>query len=206
MIRVGLVEDHPLYREALATSLPASRFEIVFSVSTICDAERVLRIEGVDIVLVDVRLPDGDGLTLPGRTSDNAHRCPVFVAVTSFADPVMVERARMSGFRGFVSKATDRLSLVDVIERCHAGEEIFPRPRHHETAGSHLSDRELEVLALVAEGLTNADVGEALGISRETVKSHLAQVLRKLDAVDRVNAVARAYRMGLLARDPPSGG
>lgn len=206
MIRVGLVEDHPLYREALATSLPSSRFSIVFSVSTIQDAERAVLVQGVDVVLVDVRLPDGDGLGFPGMLAEAARQTLVFVAITSYDDPVMVERARISGFRGFISKSADRVSLVDVIERCHRGEDVFPRLRQHDDVGTHLSDRELEVLALVAEGLTNADVGEALGIGRETVKSHLAQVLRKLGAVDRVNAVAKAYRAGLLAKGPPGGG
>jgi DNA-binding NarL/FixJ family response regulator/type II secretory pathway pseudopilin PulG len=206
VIRVGVVEDHPLYREALMAALPSTRFSYAFAVTTLDEAVAAMRSTPVEVVLVDVRLPDGDGLTLPGLVVDQQVAMPIFIAVTSFDDVGASERARTAGFTGFISKSTARLELLDIIDRCLGGDRIFQPRVAAEQLGSGLSSRELQVLALVAEGLSNRDVGEALGISRETAKSHVAQLLRKLDAVDRVHAVAKAYRSGLLSGPPPNGG
>ena len=208
-IRVLIVEDHTLVREGLVAMLEA---EDGIDVAGECDdgevaLSKVAELEP-DVILLDLRLPSLDGLEVLKRVK--ADRTDVRVLVLTVHDEqAYVGEAVMAGADGYLLKTVSHAELADAIRRVCKGEAVL-HPAVARTAltglrnlasgadGGNLSVRELEILTLLAQGLSNREIGVRLEIGVETVKTHISSILHKLDAVDRTQAVAVALRKGLI--------
>lgn len=206
-IRVLLVDDHPVVRVGLERILEQCQdIEVVGAAETGREAVDLVAVLRPDVVLLDLSLPDVHGLDiiqdLAGPEPDG---CKV-VVLTVHDDGDMAIKAVKAGARGYVLKSSSGEELLAAIRRvAHGGEHYdavvvhaLMREEGRRRGGGPLSDRELEVLRLVASGLTNKEVAASLYLSAETVKAHLETIFRKLGATDRTHAVAVALREGLL--------
>ena len=201
-IRVLSVDDHPLIRSGIAYDLEGlPDMKLVGSVSTGTEALMAYRRDLPDILLVDLRLPDFDGVEVVTRIRSefpNA-RC---VILTTFSGDVQVSRALRAGAAGYLLKSALDRDLIDTIRRVNAGHRCIPMEVASELAAyldaDALSEREIAVLKVVAEGNSNKIVADRLSISEDTVKGHMRNVMMKLCANDRTHAVLIAMKRGYL--------
>ena len=201
-IRLLLVDDHPVMRAGLANLLGAEDdFQVVAQAD---DGESALHLwqeHKPDVCLLDVTMHGIDGIETLRRLRQIAPAARVLM-LTSSESPEDVAQAMKAGASGYITKNVQHDELVAAIRAVHSGE----RPMSSDLAdalpaaggASLLSPREIEVLGLMREGFTNADIGRLLGISARTAKAHVAGVIEKLDVHDRTQAVARAFDLGLL--------
>jgi DNA-binding NarL/FixJ family response regulator len=204
-IRVVIVDDHPVVREGFSQLFEfVDGIDVVGTAATVRDGMQSIDELAPDVALLDLHLPDGDGATMAAGV--RARHPDVHVVIfTAGADPAEVRQASAAGVDGVLLKTmpTDQLIRAvrdvaegrEVIDRDLAGAMLAPDP---DNGIVPLSDREVDVLGLLAKGMTNKDVAAALFISRATVKSHIENILRKLGASDRAGAVAEGFRTGLL--------
>ncbi|PWK86404.1 LuxR family two component transcriptional regulator [Lentzea atacamensis] len=202
MIRLVIVDDHPVVRDGLRGMLAAADFEVVGEAASGDEAVAVVTATSPDVVLMDLRMPGSDGLSAIERLRD--HPCRVLVLTTYDTDRDVLPAIK-AGATGYLLKDTPRDDLQRAIRAAYAGEAVLSPAvatrllgQVREPASEPLSARELEVLALVARGSTNRAVAAALFISEATVKTHLLHVYAKLGVSDRAAAVAVAYERGLL--------
>ncbi|MDH4475287.1 MAG: response regulator transcription factor [Verrucomicrobiaceae bacterium] len=200
-ISVLLVDDHPTLRIGLEAVVKSrSEFQLQGSVSSGKEAVEFCRRKGIpDVVILDVRMPDWDGFETLGQMQ----RVESKVRVLMLAGLVLkheVERAREAGAYGYVSKGAEVNVVLDAIRAVSRGMTAFASVSRRESQDAEhgLSAREMEVLRLMARGLSRGDMALALHISMETVKSHVKSILVKMEASDRTEAVARAFEVGLL--------
>jgi DNA-binding NarL/FixJ family response regulator len=204
-VRVLIVDDHPVVSEGFS-----HMFEYVDGIDVVGTAatgrEAMERIDMLmpDVVLLDFHLPDDDGATVAARVRTR-HPDVHVVIFTGGANPAEVRQASAAGVDGVLLKNMPVGELVRAIRDVAEGREVLDRDLvgalcepDQDTGAVPLSERELEVLRTLAEGMTNKDVAAALFISRATVKSHIENILRKLGASDRAAAVAEGFRRGLL--------
>ena len=205
MIRILLVDDHPVVRMGLRGMLDAEPdLTVVGEASSGVEGVDLAVAERPDIVLMDLRMPGGDGVEATGRIMSAAPGVRVMVLTTYESDRDIL-RAIEAGASGYLLKDATPKELADAVRAAARGETVLA-PRVASTlvrqvrspAPPALSARETEVLRLVAGGLTNADIGKRLFISEATVKTHLLRVFNKLDVADRTAAVTTAMRHGLL--------
>lgn len=208
-IRVLVVDDHDLARHGLMAMLSATpELEIVGEARTGREAISAARELLPDIVLLDVRMPDMDGLEATRRIKAERARTAV-VIVTNHENPAYLREAVDAGAAGYLLKDVSRERLVGAVVEVANGGSVIERQalkgvlRDVSTgtdapdAARSLTPRELEILAHLAEGLSNREIAERLVLSPETVKSHVAAVLNKLDVSDRTQAAVYAVRHGL---------
>lgn len=154
-----------------------------------------------DVTLMDARMPGGSGVDAIRRIRAEFPDARI-VMLTTYDLEEMALDALDAGASGFLLKSVQRLALIDAIRRVHAGERCFPESMERRLAshGAHkrLSPRELQTLELVRRGLSNKDVGVALGVSENTAKAHVKAILLKLGVADRAEAVAAGFERGLL--------
>jgi DNA-binding NarL/FixJ family response regulator len=206
--RVAIVEDHPVFRDGLEMALaPHQGIEVVASVGTLADARRVVATSPVDVVLLDLGLPDGSGLDL--LSTLRARRSPtVVIVLTMNDDPQVVLSAVRAGARGYLLKGAGREDILDAVRRAAAGGAIFhagaadvivralTQPTTpHILAG--LTPREADVLRLLAAGLTNAVIAQRLGVSAKTVRNQVSAVLAKVGVPTRQAAADWARSAGV---------
>ena len=203
-IRVLIVDDHPVVCEGFS-----QLFEFVDGIDVVGTAangrDGMERIDMLvpDVVLLDLHLPDEDGATVARRIRTR-HPDVHVVIFTAGADPAEVRRASAAGVDGVLLKTMPVNELIRAIREVADGKEVLDRDLAgalsppDATGAVPLSERELGVLGLLAQGMSNKDVAAALFISRATVKSHIENILRKLQASDRAAAVAEGFRRGLL--------
>jgi len=203
-IRILIVDDHPVVCEGFS-----QLFEFVDGIDVVGTAatgrEAMQRIEMLvpDVVLLDLHLPDADGATVARRVRER-HPDVHVVIFTGGADAAEVHQASAAGVDGVLLKTTPVDQLIRAIREVADGREVIDRDlagslyRPAPNGQTPLSERELDVLGLLAQGMTNKDVAAALFISRATVKSHIENILRKLGASDRAAAVAEGFRRGML--------
>ncbi|MEU0878388.1 response regulator transcription factor [Lentzea sp. NPDC005914] len=211
MIRLVIVDDHPVVRDGLRGMLASEDFEVVGEAASGDEAVAVVTALAPDVVLMDLRMPGSDGLSAIERL--RAHPCRVLVLTTYDTDRDVLPAIK-AGATGYLLKDTPRDELHRAIRAAHAGEAVLSPAvatrllgQVREPALEPLSAREVDVLALVAKGSTNRAVAAALFISEATVKTHLLHVYAKLGVSDRAAAVAVAYERGLLqGRAGPGGG
>jgi DNA-binding NarL/FixJ family response regulator len=201
-IRVLSVDDHPLLNEGLAAIINHQRdMQLVSQATSGNEAIEQFRKEQPDVTLMDLRLPDMNGIDtmIAIRTEFPQAR---IIMLTTFEGDVEIQRALEAGARGYVLKNMPPHDLVAVIRQVHAGKKHIPSEvaaRLADHMGEEdLTARELEVLRHVAEGGRNRDVAEKLFISEETVKIHIKHIMDKLGARDRTQAVAIALRRGII--------
>ncbi len=205
-VSVGLVDDDPLVRRALRLLLSGA--EGIDVVGEAGDGEQVpdlVREHHPDVLLVDVRMPRVDGIEAIRRLAARGER-PRAIALTTYADDASVLGALRAGARGYLTKDTGAEQIRAAIEAVDRGEAVLdPAIQHHVLAAVNhpvdaprdLTPREVEVLGLIAEGLTNAEIAGRLVVSAATVKSHVNHIFAKIDARDRAQAVVYAYANGI---------
>ncbi|MBE3001489.1 response regulator transcription factor [Nocardiopsis sp. HNM0947] len=208
MIKVLLVDDHPVVREGIRGMLEAEP-DLAIVGEAASGPEAVARVAelGPDVVLMDLRMPGGDGAEATARLREEAPEVHVLVLTTYDTDRDIL-RAVEAGATGYLLKDTPRAELAESVRSAARGETVLSgrlagkvltgMRRGQEPESPVLSPRETEVLRLAAEGRTNAAVGRALHISATTVKTHLMRVYEKLGVSDRTAAVSQAIRRGLL--------
>lgn len=215
MIRVLLADDQHLVRAGFRALLEAEDdLEVVGEAATGRDAVELARRTHPDVVLMDIRMPDGDGLWATGELASDPELSDTrIVMVTTFELDEYVAQAIVSGASGFLVKDTEPVELLRAVRVVAAGDALLSpgatrrllervagglRPAPDAEALSDLTDREREVLALVGHGLTNAEIGERLFLSPLTAKTHVSRIMTKLAARDRVHLVVVAYETGLV--------
>ena len=205
-LKVLLVEDHTLVSEGLSVMLSFSEgLELIGVVSSADDAVEVVKSQRVDVVLMDVKLRgDTSGLEATRLVKDISPATKVII-LTMFTDPATVGEAVKVGADGYLSKGISREELVRGINDVFEGRSVLDpnvtRAVFERISGRDqkaLSDRELEVLQELAHGKSTREVAEGMFLSEETVKTYLKQIFRKLDVHDRTEAVAEAFRRGLV--------
>jgi DNA-binding NarL/FixJ family response regulator len=207
VIRVLAVDDHPLVRAGLRAMLAgAAGIEVVAEASSAAEAVAAARAHQPDVVLMDLRMPDGDGARATGLVLAERPSCRV-VILTTFDNEADIVRAVEAGASGYLLKDATREELVRAIRAAADGEaalapSVAAKLVNRMRSPTGLSQREIEVLALVGDGRTNAEIGRMLLISEATVKTHLARAFAKLGVFDRTAAVTTAIRRGIL---PPPG-
>jgi DNA-binding NarL/FixJ family response regulator len=213
--RVLVVQPNRIVRRGICAELVASGASVVGEAESGTEAVATAVEHRPDVVLLDSRLPDGSGAKVCAAILKRQPGTAVIV-LSAERDERAVEAALDSGARGFLVTDADDLDLGRAIERVLAGESVIdPRAAAvlidaRRTEEPKLSGQELSVVRLVAEGLTNPEVGERLHLSRHTVKEYLSHAMRKLDAGNRIEAVRKAAALGLIdgvgssPADPPS--
>lgn len=208
-VRVLLVDDHEVLAASLAQVLDAEPDLLaVGTASTLEQARSMIRSTTPDVLLLDHRLPDGDGVSAIPELLALRDSMRVVVLTASAADHVLVA-AIEGGAAGFVSKTRSLSEVTSAVRAAATGEavispELLARllPRLNRGNGAaprqDLTEREREVLALVAEGLTNAAIAEQLFVSVHTVRNHIANLSAKLGAHSKLEALSIAVRDGLL--------
>ncbi|MFC9387539.1 response regulator [Streptomyces venezuelae] len=213
MIRVVVVDDEALVRSGFQMILNASDSIEVVATAEGAQATDVIRRERPDVVLLDIRMPDVDGLTVL-RQIQTLPEPPHVAMLTTFDTDEYILTALRSGASGFLLKDTEPEQLAQLVRTLAAGGVVMsPKAsrallRSHPGAGAPqdadvsrvglLSDRERDVLVLVAEGLSNADIGTRIHLSAGTVKDHVSSILTKLRVSSCVQAALLAERAGLL--------
>jgi DNA-binding NarL/FixJ family response regulator len=213
-LRVGVVEDHPMYREGLVTALEeAGDLTVAGAVGTLRDAMMMLAGTRIDVLLLDLGLPDGSGLDLLGTLRDR-HPHLSTVVLTMNDEPALVLQAVRTGARGYLLKGASRAEIVDTVRRTGAGGAVFhPGPADVVMAaasGLHadpaaqlgLTPRELDVLRLITAGLPNRSIAARLGIAPKTARNQVSSVLTKLGADNRASAAERGRAAGLGSSTP----
>ncbi len=207
-IRLLIADDHDVVRSGLKSMLGGTDIKVVGEVATGQAAVNYVLKNDVDVVLLDVRMPDGDGLNTLGRIKLDKPNQPILML--SYVDnPSYLARAVALGANGYLLKDCTRDELVGAIKTAAAGENTWTReglrritgalatPRLQADVEVPLTEREGQVLRHMAGGLTNKQIADALEISYETVKEHVQHVLRKIGVSDRTQAAVWAVRKGL---------
>jgi DNA-binding NarL/FixJ family response regulator len=211
-VRIVVADDQQVVRAGFAALLDTQPdLAVVATASNGAEAIRVCREQRPDVVLMDVRMPVMDGIAATRElTADGAP--PRILMLTTFDLDEHVYDALVAGASGFLLKDATAERLFDAVRVVAAGEALLApsvtrrligefarlRPRPALPALAELTPRETEVLRLVAEGLSNAEIAARLVVGEETVKTHVSRVLRKLGLRDRAQAVVTAYASGLV--------
>ncbi len=204
-----IADDHEVVRAGLRTLLEGTDIRIVAEATGGDAALKLAKKHKPDLVLLDVRMPAGNGLDCLARIKLDLPDTPV-VMFSSFDNPTYVARAVALGAAGYVSKGASRNELIEAIRAAATGETIWSReelrrvtgalaaPRNSSDNEVSLTKRESEVLKQLAFGLTNKEIAQSLGISYETVKEHVQHILRKVGVNDRTQAAVWAVRRNLV--------
>jgi DNA-binding NarL/FixJ family response regulator len=214
-VRVLIVDDHPVVREGLRHALSAPDVEIVGEAATGKEALAAVHRLKPEILILDIRMPDMDGLTALHaiKRSDPSTAVIIF---TSYEDPDYLRKAIQAGAAGYVLKATGNQELLGSIRRVAEGDTIIDRgtldavlsgasmrDRPVKAAGGvsldELTKREMQILRCIRSGLTNAEIAELLEITPSTVKVHCYRLYQKLGVSDRTQALLWADRHGIKA-------
>jgi two-component system nitrate/nitrite response regulator NarL len=212
-IRTVIVDDHTLFAEAVRATLEARGIRVVGVVTNGADAIRSVSEHRPDIVLMDLGLPDRSGLAVGADILAEWPETKI-VALTALDDPRAVRESMRTGFHGYVTKDTPVVKFVDAVLATIGGQVVVPHRLAARAAGARsrqdrevalmveqLTYRELDVVRLLAEGLRGDAIAQRLGISKNTVRTHVQSILTKLQVHSRLEAATFAVRHGIV--DPP---
>jgi len=204
-IRVAVFDDHTMVREGIVALLELHPdLEVVGQAGDGLEAIELYRRLRPDVALVDLRMPGKDGVAVIATLREELPQAR-FLVLTTYDSEDDVSRALQAGARGYLLKGATRATLVDAIRAVHAGQRyippdvadrVLPRPTRE-----MLTEREAEVLHRIAEGMSNKEISDALGISEHTVKGHVKNLLGKLGVTDRTKALVEAVKRGLVQID-----
>jgi len=208
MIRIVVADDHDVVRSGLKSMFDESDVHVVAEATCGRSVFGLVQEHKPDLVLLDVRMPEGDGLQTLGRIRADFPTLPVLM-FSSFDNPAYVARAAAMGASGYLLKSERREELLDAVRRAAAGETLWGREDLRKITLAlaavpsvdteiMLTKRETEILLKVASGMTNREIAEVLDISYETVKDYVQQVLRKIGVGDRTQAAVWAVRRGII--------
>jgi NarL family two-component system response regulator LiaR len=206
-IRVMIVDDHAVVRSGLGAFLTVfDDLELVAEAASGAEALRLCQQHDLDVVLMDLVMPEMDGAETTRRIREQCPHVQV-VALTSFREDELVQGALKAGAISYLLKNVSAEELANAIREAHAGRatlapeatQVLIRAATQPQAPDYeLTPREKEVLALMVEGLSNPEIADRLVVSRSTVKFHVSSILSKLDASSRTEAVALALQEDLL--------
>jgi len=207
-IRLLIADDHEVIRTGLASLLAGTDIEIVAEAANGKDAIKQAEKVHPDVILLDIRMPDGDGLSTLEKLRAKVPESRV-VMLSTYDNPTYVARAVALGASDYVLKGSSREDLVETITACAHGESPCRAGELRRVASAMkirqvvddevpLTQRETQVLRHVALGLSNREIGRSLEISVETVKEHVQNILRKIAVSDRTQAAVWAVRKGLV--------
>jgi DNA-binding NarL/FixJ family response regulator len=208
-IKLLIADDHPVVRQGIVNLLSGSEFEVVAQSSNGKDVDKLVRQHSPHLVVLDLRMAEGDGLAALGRIKEDHPDLPVII-MSTFDNPTFVQRAIDLGASGYVLKGANRDQILAALRAAAEGKSAFTRDEMRRVTGAlatprvgndieaALTHRESEVLQQMATGLTNKEIAQRLSISYETVKEHVQHILRKLGVSDRTQAAVWAVRKGLV--------
>jgi DNA-binding NarL/FixJ family response regulator len=208
-VKLLIADDHEVVRYGLRSLIADTEIEIVGEATTGEQTIKMALESNPDVVLLDIRMPGGDGLNVLGRLKLERPDLAILI-LSTYDNPTYVARAVALGAAGYVLKGADRAHLLDAIRKSAAGESVWTRdelrrvtgalatPRLNADVEVPLTQRESEVLRQLALGLTNKEIAQTLHISYETVKEHVQHILRKVGVSDRTQAAVWAVRKGLV--------
>jgi DNA-binding NarL/FixJ family response regulator len=201
-IRVLIVDDHPVVRVGLKTMLESEgQIEVTGMASSAKEAFAEVERSMPDVVLMDLRMPETEGAEAIAQLR-RVYRNLRILVLTNYESDEYILRALQAGAMGYLLKSTPQEEIVQAVEMVRQNKRYIP-PRIAQRLSmavtyEELSQREYEVLTLVAQGLTNKEIAEKLYISDKTARNHVASCLLKLGATDRTEAVTTAIARGLL--------
>jgi DNA-binding NarL/FixJ family response regulator len=217
-VRILIADDQALLRGSLRVLIDTEPdLVVVGEASTGTEAVDLVQVEHPDVVLMDVRMPDMDGIEATRRITSHEH-APRILVLTTFDLDEYVYSALRAGASGFLLKDTPPTQLLDAVRVVASGEALLaptvtqrliaefvrrPEPARRPTRTLNgITDREREVLTLIARGLCNSEIEHQLHLSRGTIKTHIGRLLAKLGARDRAQLVIVGYETGLVGAIP----
>jgi DNA-binding NarL/FixJ family response regulator len=204
-IRIFIVDDHPVVRAGLTSMLGTQQeIEVIATASSGDAALEALGTTAADVMLLDLRMPGLGGVKTIQEIRRSGHLIRIIV-LTSFETDEDIYRAIQAGAQGYLLKDTSLKEMIEAIKNVHAGKRYIPRDIAARLAErmmrTELTPRELEILRMLAKGLTNKQIGKALTISDNTVKNHVNSIIEKLEVCDRTEAATTAIQRGILSAD-----
>jgi two-component system NarL family response regulator len=202
-IRILIVDDHPVVRAGLASMLGTQPgLKVIGSASGGEEALKLLQRDAADVILLDLRMPGMNGLDVLRSLAAAPYR-PKVIVLTSFETDEDIYRAVQAGAQGYLLKDTAQREMIEAITSVHGGKRYIPRHIAARLADrmmrSSLTGREMEILEMIAKGLTNKEIGSALDISDNTVRNHVISIIGKLEVSDRTEAATAAIQRGILS-------
>lgn len=206
LIRILIADDHPVVVAGLTSMLGTQAgMQVVGHASSGDEALELLRTQAADLLLLDLRMPGLNGI----ETLHALHRAKIHIRtiiLTSYETDEDIYRAVQAGAQGYLLKDAPQADMMEAIWTVHGGKRYFPRHIAERLAErmmrSELTARELEVLQMLARGLTNKEIGSALDISGNTVRNHVNSIIEKLEVSDRTEAATSAIYRGIIEAHP----
>lgn len=201
-IRILIVDDHPVVQAGLSSMLAThGGVEVIGSASSGEEALTMVKQDMPDILLLDLRMPGMNGIDTLHALKEMKASARVII-LTSFETDENIYRAIQAGALGYLLKNTSQSQMLEAISTVHLGKRYIPSPIAARLAErmlrSNLTARESEILEMLAKGLTNKQIGNALSISENTVRNHVNSIMEKLEVSDRTEAVAVAIQQGII--------
>lgn len=209
-VKVVVVDDHEVVRTGIVSLFEGSDVKVVGQASGGSEAIKVVKDKKPDVVLLDIRMEEGDGLTALEKLRQTTPNSRV-VILSTYDNPTYVARANAMGASDYLLKGSTRDQLLGAIRAVAAGNApssfgemrrvagaMSTRKKEEDVVEVPLTQRETQVLRHLALGLSNKEIGRSLSISVETVKEHVQHLLRKIEANDRTQAAVWAVRKGLV--------
>ncbi len=209
-IRILIVDDHPVVREGIGSMLQKEAdFKVVGEASNGLEAVEKARELAPDVVLMDLRMPEMDGVEAISRIKAEKPEVK-FIILTTYSDDEYIFKGIAAGARAYLLKDAPREELFKAIRMVSRGESLIQpvvasrvldklaELSRKTPAGDTLSDREIEVLRLMAGGESNKDIADHLSITQSTVKTHITSIFQKLNVTTRTEAVTNALKKGII--------
>jgi DNA-binding NarL/FixJ family response regulator len=203
LIRILTADDHPLLRSGIGALIATQPdMQLVAEAATGREAVHLHRELNPDVTLMDLQMPDMSGLDAIIAIKSEAFSARIIV-LTTYSGDVLAQRALKAGAQAYVLKSLVRTEILNTIRIVHAGEkqvqvDVAAEMAKH-TADASLTNREVQVLQLVASGCANKAISASLDINEETTKSHIKNILAKLGANDRTHAVSLGLKRGIIS-------
>ncbi|MGH2412799.1 MAG: response regulator [Microcystaceae cyanobacterium] len=201
-IRVLIADDHAIFRQGLATIINRDpEMQVIAQAENGKQAIALFGKHQPDVTLMDLRMPEVEGVAAIGAICAIAKSARIIVLTTYDSDED-IYRGLQAGAKGYLLKETEPDELLNAIRTVHRGQKYIPpdvgAKLVQRLSNPELSERELEVLRSLAQGMSNAEIADALSIGEGTVKSHVNRILNKLDVSDRTQAVIVAVKRGIV--------